>query len=138
MRRNDLIRGTIAALILLSVAHAKRDDRPQTDTARKRATLEKLEMKVPLRFAEPTPLIDVVKYIRSATQRSDDAGIPFFLDPESLREAGKTIESPVTCVAEGKPLETTLRELLRPLDLDYTVRDDGIVAIARRANGRRE
>ena len=79
-------------------------------------------------FANETPLEDVLKYIKSATQGPNDTGIPIYVDPVGLQEAEKTMTSPVTLDLEGVPLKTTLRLLLKQLGLTYTVKD-GLLTI---------
>ena len=49
--------------------------------ARDRAVLAKLEQPVSMSFANETPLEDVLKYIKSATQGPNDTGIPIYIDP---------------------------------------------------------
>ena len=74
-------------------------------------------------FPNETPLEDVLKYIKSYTQGTNDSGIPIYVDPVGLQEAEKTITSPVQLDLEGVPLKTTLRLLLKQLGLTYTVKD---------------
>jgi hypothetical protein len=74
-------------------------------------------------FANDTPLEDVLKYIKSATQGPNDNGIPIYVDPVGLQEAEKTMTSPITLDLEGVPLKTTLRLLLKQIGMTYTVKD---------------
>jgi hypothetical protein len=90
--------------------------------------LAKLEEPVTMSFAQETPLVDVLRYIRSATQGPSDSGIPIYVDPAGLNEADRTLGSPVSIDLEGVPLKTTLRLLLKQLGLTYTVKD-GLVTI---------
>ena len=46
-------------------------------------------------FPNETPLEDVLKYIKQATQGPNDAGIPIYVDPQGLQEADKTLTSPI-------------------------------------------
>ena len=85
--------------------------------------LAKLEEPVSMSFPNETPLEDVLKYIRSATQGPNDAGIPIYVDPVGLQEVEKTLQSPIQLDLEGVPLKTTLRLLLKQLGLTYTVKD---------------
>ncbi|MDR3636935.1 MAG: hypothetical protein P4L84_24225 [Isosphaeraceae bacterium] len=85
--------------------------------------LAKLDEPVSMSFANETPLEDVLKYIRSATQGPNDAGIPIYVDPVGLQEAEKALQSPIQLDLEGVPLKTTLRLLLKQLGLTYTVKD---------------
>ncbi|MDE2508784.1 MAG: STN domain-containing protein, partial [Planctomycetota bacterium] len=75
-----------------------------------------------------TSLEEVLKYVKSATQGPNDAGIQIYLDPVGLSEADKTPSSPVTIDLEGIPLKTTLRLILKQLGLTYTVKD-GMITI---------
>src|SRR5271165_333874 len=70
-----------------------------------------------------TPLEDVLKYIKTATQDANDTGIPIYVDPLGMQEADKTLTSPVSIDLEGVPLKRTLRLLLKQLGLTYTVKD---------------
>jgi hypothetical protein len=85
---------------------------------------------VSMSFANETPLEDVLKYIKSATQGPKDNGIPIYVDPVGLDEAETTMNSPVTLDLEGVPLKTTLRLLLKQLGLTYTVKD-GLLTITK-------
>jgi tetratricopeptide (TPR) repeat protein len=90
--------------------------------------LAKLDEPIAMNFANETPLEDVLKYIKSATQGPNDSGIPIYVDPVGLQEAEKTLTSPITLDLEGVPLKTTLRLLLKQLTLTYTVKD-GLLTI---------
>ena len=93
-----------------------------------KSILAKLNEPISMSFANETPLEDVLKYIKSATQGPNDTGIPIYVDPVGLNEAEKTLTSPVTLDLEGVPLKTTLRLLLKQLGLTYTVKD-GLLTI---------
>jgi len=94
-----------------------------------KAILDKLEQPIPMRFVEETPLEDVLKYIKTATQGPDKKAIPIYVDPVGLREAGMTIESPVIMDVEGVALKTTLKLLLKQVSLGYCVKD-GLLTIS--------
>jgi hypothetical protein len=96
--------------------------------AKTKGVLAKLEEPVSMSFANETPLEDVLKYVRSATQGPNDAGIPIYVDPVGLQEAEKTLQSPIQLDLEGVPLKTTLRLLLKQLGLTYTVKE-GLLTI---------
>jgi len=96
--------------------------------AKTKAILAKLEEPISMSFANETPLEDVLKYIRSASQGPNDSGIPIYVDPVSLQEVERTLQSPVQLDLEGVPLKTTLRLLLKQLGLTYTVKN-GVVMI---------
>jgi hypothetical protein len=90
---------------------------------------KKLEEPISMSFANPTPVEDVLKYIKSATQGPKDQGIPVYVDPEGLAEVEKTLTSPVQLDLEGVPLKTTLRLMLKQLGLAYCVKD-GVLMIS--------
>ncbi len=84
--------------------------------------LEALEQPIPMRFVNATPLEDVLAHIKAESRRLNHA-IPIYLDPIGLNETEKTQSLPVTIDLEGVPLKTSLRLLLKPLNLDYRVRE---------------
>ena len=89
---------------------------------------------IPLYFHEKAVLQDVLKYIKSETAGADvtnvDREIAIYLDPVALEERKiDPASSPVTIYLEGVPLKTSLRLLLKQLDLAYCVRD-GVVIIS--------
>jgi hypothetical protein len=100
------------------------------------AILKHLEEPISMSFANETPLEDVLKYIKSATQGPNDTGIPIYVDPVGLNEAEKTMTSPVALDLEGVPLRITLRLLLKQLGLTYDVRD-GLLSITAEKSGDR-
>jgi hypothetical protein len=90
---------------------------------RNRFILARLDEPVLMSFANETPLEDVLKYIKAATTGPNDSGFPIYVDPVALKEAGKTMTSPVKLDVEGVPLRVTLGLLLKQLDLEYVVQD---------------
>ena len=92
--------------------------------------LAKLEEPISMSFANETPLEDVLKYIKSATQGPHEPQIQIYVDPLDLQEAEKTIQSPVQLDLEGVPLKLTLELLLRQLGLRYEVRG-GVLTITK-------
>jgi hypothetical protein len=97
--------------------------------ARSLAILKKLDAPVEMSFANETPLADVLKYIRSATQSSEfPNGLPIYVDPIGLQEAEKTMESPVIIDLDGVPLRRTLSLVLKQLGLGFRV-EDGMIYI---------
>jgi tetratricopeptide (TPR) repeat protein len=98
---------------------------------RTKAILTQLGERLTMSFPQETPLEDVLKYIKSNTQSEEldlPSGIPIYVDPIGLQEAEKTLASPVTLDLEGIPLKTSLRLILKQLDLTYTVKD-GLMTI---------
>ena len=96
-----------------------------------KAILKKLDERISMPFANDTPLSDVEKYIQQSTQDEVaglPTGIPIYIDPQGLQDADKTLASTVSINLEGIPLRTTLRLLLKQLNLTYTVKD-GLLTI---------
>jgi hypothetical protein len=90
-----------------------------------KAILELLEIPILMSFNEDTPLEDVVKYIGLAAKKGD-AGLAgrIYVDPAGLQEAEKSMTSTVRNLeVEGVPLKTTLRLLLKQLELGFVVKE---------------
>jgi RNA polymerase sigma factor (sigma-70 family) len=101
------------------------DKNPKSAQIRK-----KLEEPISMSFNEETPLEDVLKYIRQATTSKTYSGIPIYIDPQGLSDAGITMASTVRHMdLEGIPLKTTLRLMLRQLGLAFCLRD-GVLMIS--------
>jgi WD40 repeat protein len=98
------------------------------------AILQKLEKPIAMAFPNETPLEDVLRYIKLATQGPDDSGIPIHVDPVGLQEADRTMTSPVRIDVEGIPLKNALELLLRELGLVYRVAD-GLLTITSSEQG---
>ena len=97
---------------------------------RNKAIFKVLELPISMSFNEETPLEDVLKYIRQATTSKTYAGIPIYADPYGLKDADVNMTSTVRNMdLDGIPLKTTLRLLLRQLDLAYCVHD-GVLMIS--------
>jgi hypothetical protein len=90
---------------------------------RTRMIYAKLEEPISTEFLNPTPLEDILKYIKNATTGPHDSGIPIYVDPRGIANAGETLQSTVTLDLEGIPLRTTLKLMLEQLGLTYFVRD---------------
>ncbi len=90
---------------------------------------KKLEEPVAMSFANATPLQDVINHIKEATTDRTYAGLPVYVDPAGLKEAGATLTSTVSIELEGVPLKTTLRLLLKQIGLAHCVRD-GVLIIS--------
>jgi hypothetical protein len=113
--------------LLADAGQALPEDRPLAQS-----TPARLEQTISMSFANETPLEDVLKYIKSATQGPNDTGIPIYVDPQGLVDVEKTLASPVTLDLEGVPLRITLRLLLKQLSLGYTI-DEGVLIITSEA-----
>ncbi len=91
---------------------------------------EALAKQVAMPFAAETPLEEVIKYIKTTTADGMfQQGIPIYVDPVGLSEAEKTMASPITINLEGIPLRTSLRLLLKQIDLSYYIKD-GLLIIS--------
>ena len=83
---------------------------------------DRLEEKIDLSF-EKTSLEDVLKFVKTATRKGpDDKGIPIYVDPVGLNEAEKTLATPISLVAKGEPLKSSLERLLKSIGLTYHAR----------------
>jgi hypothetical protein len=93
--------------------------------ARTRAIEERLAEPIALNIPNRTTLESALKAIKEATRGPNDSGIPIYVDPAGLQEAGAGMNKPIDVVLfdGATPLATNLRSLLRPLGLDYDVRD---------------
>lgn len=94
------------------------------------ATWIKLGRKVPMRFANETPLEEFIKKVKELTADKDDPeGVMVYVDPVGLSEAEKTLASPITLDLANVKLDTALRLALSQLDLRFYVANDGILMI---------
>jgi hypothetical protein len=117
-------------IIVLSAALDDLENNDETGAPKKKgATSETLEKPLPMSFASPTPLQDVLKYIKSATAAPNRKALPIYVDPKGLEQTGETLSSPVSIDVDGIPLKTSLRLVLKQLGLAYCVRD-GVVIIS--------
>jgi hypothetical protein len=84
----------------------------------------------PIRFpaAGPIPLLGLLKIIRGASIGPKDNGIPIYVDPDGLVEAGAGIQSPVEVDSDRVPVKERLGRSLKPLGLGYFVKD-GLLTI---------
>ena len=92
---------------------------------RDRLIFRALDKIIDVPFAQETPLTDVIKYIQKSTVDPPDLpnGIPIYVEPTGLLESEKTLQSPIAYNITGVPLKTSLRLILKQLDLYYKVRD---------------
>jgi serine/threonine protein kinase len=89
-----------------------------------KSILEIVEIPIVMRFDEETPLEDVVNYLAKTAKRGE-AGLAkrIYVDPIGLQEAEKSMTSTIRNLdLEGVPLKTTLRLLLKQLDLAFEVK----------------
>ena len=97
-----------------------------------KAILKKLGEPLTMNFGTDTPLADVLKYIKDATQ-DEAAGLPtghpdLRRSPSASRTPTRPMADTVKIQLEGIPLKATLRLLLKQLSLTYTVKD-GLMTI---------
>lgn len=105
--------------------------------AKTRAVLTKLDRTVQLPVTGTVPLTSVLKAVRSASAGPKYAGVPIYVDPIGLSEAGATIESTVEVASERRPIKDQLKRSLKPLRLSYYVKD-GLLMITSAADVDRE
>jgi RNA polymerase sigma factor (sigma-70 family) len=98
--------------------------------------IAKLDEPLVMKFADETPLEEILKYIKLSTESPGLAkGIPIYVDPVGLSEADKTMNSTVRNMdLEGVPLRRTLQLALAQLDLIYFV-EDGMMIITSKESG---
>ncbi len=109
------------------------DRRPAKDIKLERQTqqiLRKLDEEFDIKLPNPTQLSDFLKAVKKATTDNQFPGIPIYVDPVGLEDAGAKIESHLTAYNNG-PLKHVLRESLRPLRLSFIVKD-GFLMISSR------
>lgn len=98
------------------------------------AILDMLDRPVSMPFAAPTPLEDVIKYVKSVTQSEAlPAGIPIYVDPVGMQEADKTEADTVQINLEGVALGKSLRLVVKQLGLAYSVKD-GLLTLTSEAS----
>ena len=90
--------------------------------------IETLERPIPMEFPRPTPLSEVLEYLREATTTPGRPGLPIYLDPIGLQEAERTPDSTIAIDLRGVPLKVTLWMALKRLGMDYVV-EDGVLRI---------
>ena len=116
-------------------------NRPGSDP-RSQALLARLEETIPMNFPNPTPLEEVLKYIKQATAGPDGEGIPIYVDPvnpdgDSLddKDWEKLRKTPITMDLTGVPLRRTLKLIAEQLGMGYGIKD-GMVTFAVPNRGR--
>ncbi len=122
---------------VLIISSRKGIDREQKETAvlaqdatpRTKAVLAKLDQPIGMSFPTETPLRGVLNSIKEATVTSTFAGVPVYVDPVGLKETDRSLDSTISIDLDGVPLRTTLRLLLKQVDLAYVVKD-GLLIIS--------
>jgi len=129
----------VRAKLALARAVASREDVVDAQAVaagehpRNKAILAKLDDPISLPFESPTPLEDIIKYIKQATAGPQDSGIPMYVDPVGLKDAKATMKSTININLEGVPLRTSMRLMLSQLGLSYVVKD-GLLIISRKGS----
>lgn len=86
----------------------------------------RLDAPVTANFKQPTPLAQVLAYLRQGT------GTQFLVDGPSLAALGLSRESTVTLVADKRPLDDALHGMLDPLKLTVRIIDGRTLQITSR------
>jgi len=121
-------------LIISSIKGIERErNEPATRTGdaspKTKEVLAMLDQRIPMSFATPLSLDDVLTYIKQASTNFSSDGIPIFVDQNGLEEAKRSLTSTVSIDLDGVPLKTTLKLMLKQLGLAYTVKD-GLLVIS--------
>jgi hypothetical protein len=104
------------------------DDGSEDIAAANRSTRQALERLLPMPFARPTPLREVLAYVAAAAPLPDGRRLPIHVDPVDLSAAETTLDAPVCLDMTGVPLQTTLSLVLRQQRLLFEIHD-GLVAL---------
>ncbi len=97
----------------------------QERTARIQNALSRVH---PMNFPMETPLRDVLGFVQASTATGElPEGIPIYVDPVSLEDAGVTLDAPVQIDLSGVRLKTTLELTLRQLGLTYVIRQGVVI-----------
>jgi hypothetical protein len=127
--------GAGAAVVAQSAGEAKKttvakakgaDPAPSREDERARAIHRQLAKRLDFNLPNAPTLESLLKYIRLNTK--DEAadlpqGIPIYVDPVALAQAGVTLESPVVMLHKGTPVRWTLKQALGDLRLAFDVQD---------------
>jgi hypothetical protein len=90
--------------------------------------MAKLEKLIVMPFSAPTPLDDILRYIKKATKGSpNDREIAIIVVPGALEEVKVSLSSVVIIDVEGVPLKTSLRLVLKQLGLAYVVKEGRVI-----------
>lgn len=99
------------------------------ESPRTREVMRRLARPASLTYKKLVPLKQFIADFARASRQRGEPAIPFYVDPDGLQEAEKTMDSPLTGGVAGIPLRTTLRLLLAELGLAYCVHD-GLVFVS--------
>ncbi|HEU5118250.1 MAG TPA: hypothetical protein VFT74_16650, partial [Isosphaeraceae bacterium] len=88
-----------------------------------------LTKKLTMPFPDPTPLEEVIRYIKKNTvSEALPSGIPIWVDPDGLDRAGERLSSKIRFTSAEAPLRETLPKVLEQLNLRYVI-EDGLLKI---------
>jgi hypothetical protein len=100
---------------------------------RKEQIERKLDESIKLDLPESMELGDFVKALKKATTDAHFTGLPIFVDPIGLQEAGVSTTAKVFPYrVKGAKLHDVLRWTLHDLRLSFTVRRDGALLVSSR------
>ncbi len=101
---------------------------PTQESARTKAIRAWLDEPITIEFPDPTPLEEVLDYIKKATKKGPkNPGIPIYTDVRGLWEIGSTLCSPVTINERRVPLKVSLGRIGDQLGFAYLVKDDVVI-----------
>jgi hypothetical protein len=97
-----------------------------------RAVLSLLDRPVQFPAPGPMPLSDLLKWLKLASQSPGKPGVPIYVDPKGLEDAGATVADEVKVTSDRVPFKTVLREALGPKGLGFYV-EDGLLTVTSEA-----
>jgi len=116
-QHDDNSPGTKAAMTRRTIGPQLDDGSPRTKALR-----AKLDRTVAMRFLDGAKLGDVLNRVRLATTEPDGLGVPIYVDPSGLQEAGKSLDSLVRIDLETS-LNLSLDDVLEQVGLACLVKD---------------
>jgi hypothetical protein len=100
-----------------------------------RAVLTMLGQPIRLPSAGPMPLVALLKSIKAGTQGPANSGIPIYVDPVGLADAGAGVQSTIVTNTDPRPAKEQLDRSLAPLGLGYFVKDGLLTITSAKAAG---
>jgi hypothetical protein len=99
-----------------------------------RVIVDALEQRHDMPFANGAPLQDVIKHIRSCSIASrPPLGVPIYVEPIALNATPYTLNTPVQISSKGAKLKTSLEEVLKPLGLEYQIKNGLLIITSEKA-----
>ncbi len=93
--------------------------------------IQELDRPIPMEFPSPTPLSEVLEYVKKSLSEPGRPEVPIYVDPLGLKFAERSLDSKITIVLRGVPLRVSLRAALRQIEMDFVV-TDGLLWITSR------